>query len=73
MGWDWAVQFMPYANRFKKYRKAVQTQLHKDAITRFRPAIERGVSTLISAIESNPPNFMEHIKQYVSLVLKILP
>lgn len=64
MGWDWAVQFMQFGPRFKKYRKAVQNQLTPQANLTLRPALEKCTNSLIESIKSQPGAFLDHINKY---------
>nr|ANC28041.1 cytochrome P450 [Polyporus umbellatus] len=65
MGWDHAVNLMPYGRRSRKHRKILLDALMvKSALVSYRPMVRRETALLLSGLRDDPDRNMDHLRRW---------
>jgi cytochrome P450 len=62
--WNWA--FGDYGPRLKEYRRIFHHLLSPKQIPQYRPVIEEELHLFLQRLLSNPGDFADHVRTYVS-------
>ena len=63
MGWDFAISFMQYGEKWKKCRKPFQEHFRATEIYKHMPTQRREIHTFLRRLLSTPEDFVHHIHQ----------
>lgn len=65
MGWDRALAFLPYGERFRKHRKMIQQHFNAQAVIRFQSLQRTEIYILLNNLLKSPEAFDNHIRRFV--------
>ncbi|KAJ6585111.1 cytochrome P450 [Mycena capillaripes] len=69
MEWDFNLTFMPYAERWRQYRKLFHQHFRRDAIAAYRPIQLKKVHDLLRGLLQTPEEFFAHTKTVAAAII----
>lgn len=71
MGWEDALGFLPYGDKFRKQRKMIQQHFNIQAVSKFHPIQTRELNTLLVNLLDTPDDFIRHVFRCVQKIHSI--
>ncbi|KDQ14673.1 hypothetical protein BOTBODRAFT_159106 [Botryobasidium botryosum FD-172 SS1] len=68
MGWARVASSCPYNETWRRYRKLMHTIIHKGAIQKYHPWLERDARVCLSQLLESPERFLEHVRLFAGKV-----
>jgi len=62
MGWDFAINFLPYGQKWRAQRRAFHQMFRADAVLKYRPVQLSKIRDLLRNFVEDPKDFREHLR-----------
>ncbi|KAF8216822.1 cytochrome P450 [Mycena galopus ATCC 62051] len=69
MGWDFSIAFMPYAEKWRQYRKLFDQHFRRTAIPVHHPVQLRKIQDFLRGLLSTPEDFVAHTKTLTAAII----
>jgi len=69
MGWDWALQVMPYGSRWRRHRTMFQNHFHANLSPVYQPGQIQETHIMLRNLLTSPNNFNHHIRRAAAAII----